>query len=717
MVQQLMRAENMRLDRLTRRRTHLQWRQEDLRGAISHTAEWRNRNTSINNMAGGITDSRVWNTSRTAVTAATGSHTSGVTVHANNRAPLGSMSVRVESYASRDVVMGNVEAAERLTSGGLSQRLFDFLGADAFNSTQQAPLRDASGRALYDVSLGGETLRMHETVNATTGVRTLTEVNIADGQTARRSFTLESGGTTWQQTGDGTTTFDNNAVAATQRTATYLDTSGRQTFDIDFTSGSTTENLTFSLVSGTEANGNRVMVETNPATGTAITLREIREEINGETVTRWEQMGTDSNTTVTINSMERDRRPVYETNVEINGRNILINSEMTIQQFMNAVNANENMPNISFNTLHRQLTFTAQRTGAEGNATTVRTGGDGFGLLSRLGLADIGAPQDPPASAPDGTVDYDSRVISRASQAVLIVNDGSGEATVRSDTNSVSIGDTGITINLTSASQGAEFTIGVTRNVDNTVEAIRRFVDEYNDLIRYLNAMHTTARPRQGTNLFFEPLTDAQRQEMSERDATRWEEQARIGMLHRDQDLRNLQDDIRRGMMEPVRIFTENGPSTLSLHQIGITTGGGTGQERLMGLLQIDEDALRRALQERPNDVEGLFTERSFSTAINPAQRNARRAEQGIGPRLDDILANSFDPRGTIRNRVGVHGMLDTVENPMSRQITEYNNRIDNMQRWLFRRENQFFTMFSRMEQAMAQANAQMDSLMMFGAM
>jgi hypothetical protein len=39
------------------------------------------------------------------------------------------------------------------------------------------------------------------------------------------------------------------------------------------------------------------------------------------------------------------------------------------------------------------------------------------------------------------------------------------------------------------------------------------------------------------------------------------------------------------------------------------------------------------------------------------------------------------------------------------------------MQQFLIRRENHFFSMFARMEQAMAQSHAQMDALFAMGGM
>jgi flagellar hook-associated protein 2 len=408
--------------------------------------------------------------------------------------------------------------------------------------------------------------------------------------------------------------------------------------------------------------------------------------------------------------------------VSINGRNVLVNANDTIQSFMNRVNNTEGIgARISFDAFRGNFTLESTRMGEDatirtGTATTVPGGApgsgvDGFGILAAMGLDNIGASGTTTAA--------DSRFRTVAQDAHIIID---GDLDVTSSSTRFELEGLGLTLSITEAAEGETFTVDTQRDVSTAMETIADFVRSYNELIRHLNNLHTTARPRAGGSVrgaFFEPLTDEQRAGMSDREIERWEEQARTGMLHRDDDIRRIQADMRRWMMEGVDLG--NG-QTLSLHQIGITTGYGQGPERHIGMLQINEDVLRNALEGglahiNPNitaeNIERMFT-RPPGVQTTNAQRIEAMPEAGIAFRLNFIIENATGLTGSLRDRVGIANGHDATTNRMSRQIQAYDSRLEQMQRWLQRRESHFFAMFARMEQAMAQSQAQMDSIFAF---
>jgi flagellar capping protein FliD len=108
MVTQLMRAENMRMDRITRRRQLAVWRQEDLRNTVHMLNDFRSAQTAINT-PNTMMNTSVWNTMRTQITNVTnpGGSTAGITVTAVNDANVGNVNVRVSQIASGDAFRGN----------------------------------------------------------------------------------------------------------------------------------------------------------------------------------------------------------------------------------------------------------------------------------------------------------------------------------------------------------------------------------------------------------------------------------------------------------------------------------------------------------------------------------------------------------------------------------------------------------------------------------
>ena len=278
------------------------------------------------------------------------------------------------------------------------------------------------------------------------------------------------------------------------------------------------------------------------------------------------------------------------------------------------------------------------------------------------------------------------------------------------------------------ARQGETFTLDIRPDVERTLDAIRDFVNNFNDLIRQINALHSTPRPRsQGS--FFDPLTDAERAEMSDREIERWEEQARIGLLHRNDALQNLHRDLRNAMFQDVVIGPPGNQTRVNFSEFFTVGGQASRDDRNIGIIDIDWDRLRTALEDDPDRIQALFTRTTAqASADHPGndwagaawstQRNAARAPYvGLAQRLSDIIDNATHWDGSIRRQVGYDIGHDRDTNPLSRQIQRYDQRLEQMQRWLVRRENHFFAMFARMENALANANAQMDSLWMMGGM
>jgi flagellar capping protein FliD len=290
--------------------------------------------------------------------------------------------------------------------------------------------------------------------------------------------------------------------------------------------------------------------------------------------------------------------------------------------------------------------------------------------------------------------------IQRAQNAMVQV-DGSY---ISRESNTFEVNGVELSISAASVAQGS-FTIDVTRDVQPTFDLIMNFVDEYNTLLEELNRAHRTPRPReQGSH--FDPLTDDERRELSDREIELWEERARTGMLFRSDVISTIHQQLRSLMFAPVTLADG---TRLALHNIGITTSNEGGN---IGKLQVDENALRRALEQNPDGVLEMFTQSSPRPGTTVQQRNARMREQGIGERLNDIVRNAIDFGGSIFNRAGIEGTSSQANNSLHREMSRHDDRIDNMRDFLARRENTLLRMFASMEMAMANANNQMNSIM-----
>ncbi len=162
----------------------------------------------------------------------------------------------------------------------------------------------------------------------------------------------------------------------------------------------------------------------------------------------------------------------------------------------------------------------------------------------------------------------------------------------------------GLTITLNNTSKTAT-TINTILDTQKNFDSIKNFVDKYNDVIDKMNKKVREEKYRD-----YQPLTDAQRKELSEDEVKKWEEKAMSGVLKNDSYLQDGLNQFRSVISSKIDTgysYT-SGTDTIQLQymsQIGITS---TSDFRDGGKLKIDETKLKKMLEEQPEGVYKLFT-------------------------------------------------------------------------------------------------------------
>ncbi len=252
---------------------------------------------------------------------------------------------------------------------------------------------------------------------------------------------------------------------------------------------------------------------------------------------------------------------------------------------------------------------------------------------------------------------------------------------LKSATNTVTIN--GITLTLKQGG-GATATITVSSDTDAVFNAIKDFVNAYNEIIDKINKKLMEPRYRD-----YLPLTDEQREQLSDEQEKKWEEKARSGLLRSDSLLESVVSRMRATMSTVVPGLT-GGQGYKTLAQIGITTL--SYEER--GKLYIDEARLKDALQKDPDGVMNLFTKSAENYA-----------EKGIAMRLYDDVNSAM---ALISARAGTSSSYSTADNSaIGRQIAAMNERISTLEERLQQMEDRYWRQFTAMEQAIQQMNAQ----------
>ena len=753
MVNQLMRVENMRMDRLTRRRQLAIWRQEDLRGTMTRLQDFRTQNTALNT-TGTMMDPEVFNTRRSIVTGLNGANSAGVTVQTTRHAVPRNLDIDVRQTAAARAIGGRGLGEPGSPADGilrspedLYETLYSFL---TFVGNNGGP----NGTTQVQIG-GGIRPAGHPQAGQVYGVTTVTLQNSWNVREAMAHISRETNVDVRFDSVRGTFIMESSETGQDSSISIMGDQDGFF------------EALGFSRGVGLVTNGSPppptspsfdFQMFTAEATDTTPGLSLIREGRDAVILIS-DGLGDNHEVTSSINRFEFDGVRI-DLNMNING-NLHIGSDGVVRhgghlnpEFYAMVlnpawSPNATIPNTLFppefiedppgsGTMVANPAFPPPPT----IANPAYTGAPP--TIANPALSNVANPDYPDSSTdpylstfadyygdpayaavPDGAGGYTqvARYIPNPAFVSPTIPNPAYPPTVPNPAHSLPQYVPRHTIDppierylYTDAPADApsqRFNINTVVNIDDTFESIQNFINEFNTLIRDLNTMHSTARPRNNRN-FYEPLTDEQRGAMSDREVERWEEQARMGMTHRDQDIRNIQQQLRRWVQEPVTLADGR---RVSLMDLGITTGYGTPgtPERTMGLLTIEnEDRLRYMLENNSDMVHGLFAQHYPSAAMNFAQRNERMPVLGISERINNIVEFATGPGGTIRSRVGAESGYDTAMNPASRLIRDYDARIEQMHQFLRRRESHFFDMFSRMEQAMAQSDAQMDALWAF---
>lgn len=279
---------------------------------------------------------------------------------------------------------------------------------------------------------------------------------------------------------------------------------------------------------------------------------------------------------------------------------------------------------------------------------------------------------------------------------------GGAEIEQVSKTNTIAIN--GLTFDITETTADFE-KVTVTSNVDQAVENIKKFVEKYNEIIAEIHKVINEPRYRD-----FPPLTDEQRREISEREAELWDEKAQSGLLRRDTILSSFLSEIRMHWYTPVKT---NGKYT-QITQIGIKT---TSNYRDGGRLEIDEQALRRALEDDPDSVYLLFNNiadqaltSKDASSLTEAERKEINQQTGLIGRIRQTITNTMNK---IVERAG-NEFRTNHQFTIGKELDDIEKRMDALRNKLNDIENRYWQQFTRMEKLMSQANAQSTQLMAF---
>ncbi|MBO5112625.1 MAG: flagellar filament capping protein FliD [Lachnospiraceae bacterium] len=226
---------------------------------------------------------------------------------------------------------------------------------------------------------------------------------------------------------------------------------------------------------------------------------------------------------------------------------------------------------------------------------------------------------------------------------------------------------------------GEKITLTTENDVSGIYDMVKNFIKEYSSLINEMDKLYN-AESSKG----YDPLTDEEKDSMSEKEVEKWEEKIKDSLLRRDSTLNSVSSAMKEIMAGG---YTVNG-KTLYLSDFGIETLGyfnAADNEKNAYHINGDEDeetlktkdnTLKEMITKDPNTVVDFFTQLSKT----------------LYTKLDDLMARSD------------YSSMNTVydDKKMKEDYDSYSSKIKEAEAKLTDYEDKWYKKFSAMETALA---------------
>lgn len=236
-------------------------------------------------------------------------------------------------------------------------------------------------------------------------------------------------------------------------------------------------------------------------------------------------------------------------------------------------------------------------------------------------------------------------------------------------------------------------TISSIEDTDGMFETIKSFVDEYNTLIDELNNL-LNASSSKG----YEPLTDEEKEAMSDKEIEQWEKKIKDSLLRNDPVLKEVLSSMRTAIGG-----TFNGNEFGSLSGIGITSGSYNEN----GKLYINEDKLKAAITQNANSVVELLSgSKTVEEKNETGEVTKKTTTVGLIDRLYDTLKSKFSSISNVKTSTSLYSDL-----LWNKKITNQATETDKWQDRLEKMEELYYKKFTAMEKLMSTMNSQASSI------
>ena len=351
--------------------------------------------------------------------------------------------------------------------------------------------------------------------------------------------------------------------------------------------------------------------------------------------------------------------------LNINGTEISLDKKSTISSMMSAVNKSAAGVTMTYSSLTNSFTLESKEFGGAGK---VEVGDTSLGRS--LGLVDDNVT----VGASEG-----QNAIFEINGQEVYLNDN----TYTLDGNTFTFND-----NMTI---GETYTVNIAKDSTTVKDALKKFVESYNKLIDDVYGYIGKSPAKDDDGNTYEPLTNAEKDEMSEDERTKWEEKAKQGVLYNDSTVSTVMSQMRSALYTSV---TLDDGSKFGIYNLGIKTSSEWSEH---GKLQIDENAFDKAFENNEDAIIKLFTD----------------SDTGMMKKLNSVIdgavksSGAANTRGTLVRKAGKADSSVTTDSTIYKEMVKMQDRLKELQDRYDTKEEYWWKVFTNMETAMADLNSQ----------
>ncbi|MBR6486338.1 MAG: flagellar filament capping protein FliD [Lachnospiraceae bacterium] len=353
--------------------------------------------------------------------------------------------------------------------------------------------------------------------------------------------------------------------------------------------------------------------------------------------------------------------------VNVNGQSFDVTPDMTVGEFVSRLNTAG--LNASFDEGNGRIFVSSKTSGTAGDFEFSTNSTNANKALIALGLK----------ADPDkvGTEGYEGPVKIPGSDARIKLN--GAEFTSSSNTFSIN----GLTITAKAKTEG-QLSITTDTDYDAIYDKVKSFIKDYSSLINEITKLYNAP-----ANKGYDPLTDDEKEALSDSEIKKWEDKVSESLLRRDGNLSSLSSILRNSMSQTFDIDGK----TYSLSSFGINTlSYFTAPEDERNAFHIDgdpdddetsgnADKLKAAIAANPGAVTEFFSKLAKNMYSKLQEFSKSSSTRSYGSFYDD--------------------------KQMKEDITKAESKVTKWDDYVKSIEDRYYKQFSKMESAMATLNSQ----------